>query len=128
MNRRDFLSFKAVREPEPTFDLACHAFYMRWVEATRGRESASGNLPAADPGSFPAAYDPLQGEPAAQVDVATVDELLRQLEGQLAGVRRLRVLDGEWLQTTGLGERVAPLLDAFRARGGIVVFDSSAAY
>lgn len=118
MNRRDFLSFKTVRESEPTFDLQCHALYMRWVEASR--VSGLDDQPLRD-------FDPIAGEPTA-VYGSTVNDLIRQLEDRLATVRRLRVLDGEWLQTTGLGERVTPLLDAFRARGGTIVFDSTASY
>lgn len=117
MNRRDFLSFKVVREPERTLDLECHALYMRFVDATRARESSRSTD-----------FDPLEGEPPAQFEAPTVDELLRQLERDLSVVRRLRVLDAEWLQTTGLGDRVAPMLAAFRAKGGVVVFDSTAAY
>lgn len=115
MNRRDFLSFKVVREPERTLDLECHALYMRWVDATRPRP------PAEEP-------DPSRGEPPAQFEAEDVDAIIGQLARDLSAVRRLRVLDAEWLQTTGLGERVAPLLDAFRARGGTVLFDSTAAY
>lgn len=119
MNRRDFLSFRTIREPEPMVDLECHALYMRWVEATAPKAAS-----AQDAGDF----DPLAGEPASSFERPTVDALLLQLEQRLAAVNRLRVLDGEWLQTTGLGDRVAPMLDAFRARGGTIVFDSTASY
>ena len=118
MNRRDFLSFKTVREPEPTFDLECHALYMRWMDASRPAVALA----------EPESVDPMAGEPAAQHDVASEDDIIGRLEESLAKVRRLRVLDGEWLQTSGLGERVTPLLDAFRARGGTIVFDSTEAY
>jgi hypothetical protein len=118
MNRRDFLSFKSVREPEPTFDLECHALYMRWMDASR---------PAAEPVES-AGFDPMAGEPAAQHDGPSTDDIIHRLEESLDKVRRLRVLDGEWLQTSGLGERVTPLLDAFRAKGGTIVFDSTEAY
>ncbi len=118
MNRRDFLSFRTVRETEPTFDLECHALYMQWVDV-----SSRGAQPAPDTD-----FDPMSGEPPASFETLTVDDLLQRLEQRLATVRRLRVLDGEWLQTTGLGERVAPMLDAFRSRGGTIVFDSTASY
>ena len=120
MNRRDFLSFKAVREPEPTFDLECHALYMRYLDAARAKP------PSEATADFD--FDPMAGEPPASVSTATVEDLLHELEQRLASVRRLRVLDGEWLQTTGLGERVTALLQEFRARGGSVVYDSTAAY
>lgn len=117
MNRRDFLSFRTIREPEPTFDLECHALYMRYVDATRPGAAAD----ASD-------WEYQQGEPAAALSTPSVDDLMADLERRLSQVRRLRVLDGEWLQTTGLGERVTPLLDRFRDRGGVVLFDSTAAY
>ncbi len=118
MNRRDFLSLRAVRQPEPTFDLECHALYMQWVDVSgRGERHVQG-----------ADFDPMSGEPPASFETLTVDDLLQRLEQRLASVTRLRVLDGEWLQTTGLGDRVTPLLDAFRAKGGTIVFDSTASY
>lgn len=119
MNRRDFLSFKSVRDPEPILDLECHALYMRYIDASR-RASAD-TLASSE-------FDPMAGEPAAVHDGPSIDDLIAELAQRLATVRRLRVLDGEWLQTSGLGERVTPLLDAFRARGGTIVFDSTAAY
>jgi hypothetical protein len=118
MNRRDFLSFKTVREPEPTFDLECHALYMRWMDAARPSEAADGGKD----------FDPMAGEPPNQHDIPSADDIIHRLEESLASVRRLRVLDGEWLQTSGLGDRVTPLLDAFRAKGGTIVFDSTEAY
>ena len=118
MNRRDFLSFKTVREPEPTFDLECHALYMRWMDASRPA------APSADIDTF----DPMAGEPAVQHETPSADDIIQRLEESLAKVRRLRVLDGEWLQTSGLGERVSPLIEAFRAKGGTIVFDSTEAY
>jgi hypothetical protein len=117
MNRRDFLSFKTVREPEPTIDLECHALYMRWVDASSAETSAAHDV-----------NDPMAGEPPAQHDRPTTEAIIQQLETRLSTVKRLRVLDAEWLQTTGLGDRVSEILAAFRARGGTVVFDSTEAY
>ncbi len=119
MNRRDFLTFRSVREPDQMLDLECHTLYMRFIEASRvtAREADAGAL-----------EDASQGQAPSMTASVNVDDLLRELAQNLATVRKLRVLDGEWLQTTGLGERVAPLLDSFRARGGQIVFDSTAAY
>lgn len=118
MNRRDFLSFRTIREPEPTFDLECHALYMRWMDASRPAAIGAGS------GSF----DPMAGEPAVQHDIPSEADIIHRLEESLAKVHRVRVLDGEWLQTSGLGEQVTPLLDAFRAKGGTIVYDSTEAY
>ena len=48
--------------------------------------------------------------------------LLRQVEEDLKNADVLRVLEAEWLASTGLGDQVEPLLAAFRARGGRVEF------
>lgn len=55
----------------------------------------------------------------------SVDDLLSRVEEDLRQVRRLQVMETEWLESTGLGERIAPLLASFRARGGQVEFSRS---
>jgi hypothetical protein len=48
------------------------------------------------------------------------DELLRRTAEQLAHARRLLLRDAFWLEERKLKAAIAPVLDAFRARGGVI--------
>ena len=72
-------------------------------------------------------HEPWMGEPPVSFDQQTADDLLAQVSTELAVAQRLRLLEPEWLDSTPLGHRLRPLLAAFRARGGQVVFESTPA-
>jgi hypothetical protein len=67
-------------------------------------------------------HEPWMGEPPTDFQKSEGDDWLRQIEGQLDGVDVLKLLDDEWLKPTGIGDRLAPLIKAFRARGGRVEY------
>ena len=50
----------------------------------------------------------------------TTDSLRSHLEAQLAGARRLRLIESRWLACEELRSQLDPLLEAFRARNGQV--------
>jgi hypothetical protein len=118
MNRRDFLSLRVSREV-PTLELSCHHLYMRCLDALE----SSGGAAASEA----SVHEPWMGEPPSVFALPTADDLLRQVEEDLRQVQRLRVLDSEWLESTELGARIAPVLASFRARGGQVEFLKSLA-
>lgn len=115
MNRRDFLSLRVTREGK-MLELSCHALYMRCLD-TRTGESA------VDRATFD--HEPWMGEPPASFTWPTTDDLLAQVSTDLEGVQRVRLLEPEWLASTDLGHRLTPILAAFRARGGEVMFEQS---
>ena len=111
MNRRDFLSLRATR-PGETLELSGRALYLHYLDAQSPQSMQT--HPTAE------THEPWMGEPPAQFVQPSVDDILGQVERDLQRVHRLRILDGEWLASTDLGERLAPLLASFRARGGYV--------
>ena len=56
----------------------------------------------------------------ARVDGAAAD-LFARLNEELRGARELRLVDTTWLAREDLRQRLEPVLDAFRARGGRLV-------
>jgi hypothetical protein len=110
MNRRDFLSLRVTRHGK-VLELSCQRLYMQTLAA----EAAAGL-------GYDAAtdYQPWMGEPPAVLEAPSAESLIGQLARDLHEVDRVRVLESEWLDSTTLGERLAPLLASFRARGGRV--------
>ena len=50
----------------------------------------------------------------------TTEALRSRLEAQLAGARRLRLVESRWLAREELKSQLEPLLEALRSRGGQV--------
>ena len=95
LNRRDFLSLR--RTPQGrTIELSCQALYVQFVDA----EATDGS----------AGVTPAQAA------------LIARIEEDLRDVDRLRLLESGWLSSSPLGERMAPVLDSFCARGGRIEF------
>jgi hypothetical protein len=101
MNRRDFLLLRAARS-QPALELSCRRLYDQLVEA----EASGLSLPC--------------GHPTDDDGARSADALFARIEVELREIRRLRLLESEWLSCSPLGERMAPLLDEFNARGGRV--------
>jgi hypothetical protein len=59
------------------------------------------------------------GEPPTDFE-KSADDWLGQIEKQLQAVEVLKLLDEEWLEATGINERLEPVIMAFCARGGRV--------
>lgn len=110
MNRRDFLSLRVTRQGK-VLELSCQRLYMQCLAAEAA--AAVDRDAAID-------YQPWMGEPPAMLARPSPESLLGQIEEDLRGILRLRVLESEWLDSTPLGERLAPLLASFRSRGGRV--------
>ena len=125
MNRRDFLAFRITPQGK-TLDLSCHGLYMRYldVQSLEAPVGAVREEPLLRRTVFD--HEPWMGEPPVSFDQQTADDLLAQVSTELAVAQRLRLLEPEWLDSTPLGDRLRPLLAAFRARGGQVVFESTA--
>ena len=116
MNRRDFLCLRTTPRGR-TLELSCRGLYMRYLD--------SECLAGAEPETSVFDHEPWMGEPPAVFARPTATELLDQIENDLRDVDVLRVLDGEWLSSTELKERIEPVLASFRARGGLVEFAKS---
>ena len=115
MNRRDFLFLR--RTPRGrVLELSCQALYMRTLE---------GDAPTTQPKSTIFNHEPWMGEPPADFDKPSADDWLQQIENQLRDVDVLKLFDQEWLISTPISERIEPLLEAFRARGGRVEYGKS---
>jgi hypothetical protein len=110
MNRRDFLSFRVTRQGE-VLELSCQRLYMQCLAADAATCAAIDEEQD---------YQPWMGEPPAVLAKASAESLIDQLAEDLRRVDRLRVLESEWLGSTALGDRLAPVLAAFRSRGGRV--------
>lgn len=70
-------------------------------------------------------HEPWMGEPPTDFDLPSGDSLIDQVEADLQSVDVLRVLDREWLEPSGLADRIEPVLAAFRQRGGRIEFGRS---
>jgi hypothetical protein len=64
-------------------------------------------------------HEPWMGEPPTDFH-KSADDWLEEIENQLQAVEVLKLLDEEWLEPTGISERLEPLIKAFCARGGRV--------
>lgn len=51
----------------------------------------------------------------------STDALFERLDGELRGVNALRLVEAQWLSRQDLRDRLDPLLNAFRRRGGELV-------
>src|SRR5258708_27858053 len=108
MNRRDFLFLRRTTRGR-TLELSCRALYMRTLDAAAATQS--------DKSIFD--HEPWMGEPPTDFE-RPADDWLRQIENQLQEVEILKLLDDEWLEPTGLGDQLEPVIRAFRSRGGQV--------
>ena len=116
MNRRDFLLLKT-RGQERVLELSCERLYMRHTDAKSGALRASGG--SGDPESW-------EGEPPLEMVTPTTDDLLRELDEELASADVLHVLDRDWLVAGAFRGAVEARIDAFRRRGGRVEYPASA--
>ena len=116
MNRRDFLLLKT-RGQERVLELSCERLYMRHTDAKSGALRASGG--SGDPESW-------EGEPPLEMVTPTTDDLLRELDEELASADVLHVLDRDWLVAGAFRGPVEARIDAFRRRGGRVEYPASA--
>jgi len=113
MHRRDFLCLRTTPSGR-TLELSCRRLYMHCLNpGSHGQQEPA----AAQDGDAPG-----MGEPPTVFTRRSPDDLLRQVEDDLRDVRVLRVLDAEWLPSTGFEPRVTAMLASFRARGGKVEF------
>ena len=116
MNRRDFLLLKT-RGQERVLELSCERLYMRYTDAKSGALRPSGG--SGDPESW-------EGEPPLETVTPTTDDLLRELDEELASADVLHVLDRDWLVAGAFRGPVEARIDAFRRRGGRVEYPASA--
>ena len=116
MNRRDFLLLKT-RGQERVLELSCERLYMRYTDAKSGALRASGG--SGGPESW-------EGEPPREMVSPTTDDLLRELDEELASADVLHVLDRDWLVAGAFRGPVEARIDAFRRRGGRVEYPASA--
>lgn len=113
MNRRDFLFLRGTPSGR-VLELSCRSLYMRHLDSEL--------LARSERQSSELDYEPGMGEPPTLFAGVADAALLRQVEDGLKHVDVVRVREGEWLASTWLGDRIEPLLAAFRARGGRVEF------
>jgi hypothetical protein len=111
MKRRDLLLLRATPRAR-VFELPCERLYMQYVEARR---------PRVEPTAAPLDY--WLGEPDAQFDVRTPDDLFEDLARELSAADVVRVVGQEWLADTELEQEVERLIAAFAERGGRVQRD-----
>jgi hypothetical protein len=109
MNRRDFLFLRSTPRGR-VLELSCKVLYMRALNAGAGVKSPADRV---------FEHEPWMGEPPTDFETTGV-EWLHQIEDELCNVDVLRLLDEEWLASTGISEQLEPLLTAFRNRGGRV--------
>ena len=115
MNRRDFLFLR--RTPRGrTLELSCHDLYIRTLNATAPTTPSKEDVYE---------HEPWMGEPPADFQRSDADDWLRQVEAQLREVEVLKLLDQEWLTSTGIASQLEPVISAFRARGGRVEYSNS---
>jgi hypothetical protein len=112
LSRRDFLKCH-VSKGRRVLELSCECLYMRYQDARSeaGRRQVSNHDEPAR-----------QGESSAGFAMLKPDQLLAELEHQLAGVDELRVLEREWLDRGDFGRQVGARIETFRRRGGHVKF------
>jgi hypothetical protein len=112
ITRRDFLRLGR-GDRGKVLELSCRMLFMRCSDA---RSSAD---PSAMADRFEA-HEPWMGEPTPALQRRSAVELIAAVEEQLRDVQVLRLLDPEWLDSIdGRGDLEA-VIEAFRARGGIV--------
>lgn len=113
VNRRDFLRLSA-RGSQHVLELSCERLYMQYVDA----ESAQGRPPPS--GLSDSRHQFWEGEPPAQLDAVTADELFAELERELANADVLCLLGPEWMSKQDFTDKVEACIRKFRARGGRV--------
>ncbi len=104
MKRRDFLLFKTARGKRIA-ELSCERLFMRLVDSRL--------VPDSEP-------DMSAAEPPRVVEEIAAEQLFADLEQELRGVDAVRVIDPAWLASADVRQRLASVLDAFRAAGGQV--------
>jgi hypothetical protein len=113
MGRRDFFLLKTKGRLR-VLELSCERLYMRWADARSGAGAAG-----MDDGDV----DDLQswdGEPPTEIVTMTSDDLLEELDRELARADVLHVLGPDWLSDSEFRRDVESRVEAFRARGGRV--------
>jgi hypothetical protein len=98
--------------------LSCHDLYIRTLTS---------HAPTTQSQQSVYEHEPWMGEPPADFDRPENDDWLTQIESQLRDVEVLKLVDDQWLNSTGISDRLQPVIEAFRARGGRVEYESSQA-
>ena len=93
-------------------ELSCERLYMRWSDA----HSRAGALEGGESDST----WPWEGEPTTQIETATPEQLLDELDRALAGADTLRLVEPEWLSDRAFAAEIEARVEAFAARGGRV--------
>lgn len=119
VSRRDFLTM-STRGTERVLELSCEPLFMRYVDAQSSVGIRGGGGDSAEPKSVPTF-----GEPPTDIDLPTARALFAELEKKLGEADVLRIVGHEWLTGAEFGQRVAPYVDAFAARGGRIEYRES---
>lgn len=106
MNRRDFLLFRTTGGKR-VVELSCERLYMRSLDAQWTKPSSQ--------------FDIWNDDPLCVPDKPAVEELFRDLEGDLRGADVVRVIEMHWLASDDLKQRLEAILDRFRTSGGQVL-------
>ncbi len=106
LSRRDFLRLRRT-ERGVLVEVSCRALFMRVADA--GLTSDSDD-----------ACEPWMGEPPAQLERRSVTDVLGAFARELDGATVVRLRDPEWLANMPHAAHVRAVLDAFRARGGVI--------
>lgn len=113
MDRRAFLLLRS-RGRERVVELSCEELYMRWADARNMAGRGAGGGPSG------AGTEPWSGEPPTEMEGETTQDIIAELDRELADADVLVVRDRHWLADPDFRADVGGRIDAFRARGGRV--------
>ena len=114
MNRRNFLFL--THAGDDCVRLSCQQLYMHYRDLTQA-ESDTANASVEHAEWW-------VGEPESEFALESPESFFRRLGEALHGKRRLELADREWLGDAGLRQQIEQVLNAFRAAGGKVVYES----
>jgi hypothetical protein len=111
MHRRDFLLFRTEQRLRIA-EISCERLYMQYVDAQATARSAA----------EPLDDDPWSGEPPANLEVPTAQQLFADLDHDLEHVDVVRVGGRDWLAADAFRREFELLMSSVRARGGRVEY------
>lgn len=116
VNRREFIFFKNRSNGKEVIELSCETLYMQFMDIETAGSIFEEETKSINENSW------LSDEPPVQLTINSTDDFFDDLQAQLSGCKKLRLLDSSWIVVGKFKEKIEYLLYVYETSGGEIEF------